>query len=75
MGQKGENTVKQECIAGIVLCLIGLALLFVPIGSLWKITEGWKTKNGKPSKAFAWIARILGVVFTGVGAVLFITGL
>lgn len=66
---------KQECIAGIVLCLIGLALLLIPIDLLWKITEGWKTKNGRPSKAFAWIARILGVVFAGVGAALFIAGL
>ena len=66
---------KQECIAGIVLCLIGLALLLIPIDLLWKITEGWKTKNGRPSKAFAWIARILGVVFAGVGAALFIVGL
>ena len=37
---------KQELIAGIVIIVIGLSLLFMPIGKLWL-----SQKNGKPKAA------------------------
>lgn len=38
---------KQELIGGLVLCLIGLGLLFVSPVSLWTLTEKWKTEGGE----------------------------
>ena len=44
---------KQELIAGIVIIVIGLSLLFMPIGILWAFTEKWKTEGGgQPSKSY-----------------------
>ena len=67
---------KQELLAGIVIGVIGLSLLFLPIGKLWAFTEKWKTKNGdQPSKGYAMLMRVLGTVFSVVGAALIVYGL
>ena len=66
---------KQEIIAGIVFCVIGPCMLFLPSKTLWKITEKWKTKGtGQPSRKYTVMMRVLGVVFTAVGAGLVIWG-
>ena len=57
---------KQEVIAAIVMCVIGVGLLFVPANKVWSVTEKWKTTGGKgPSKSFVVITRLLGIVFLG----------
>ena len=62
---------KQEVIAGIVLCIIGISLLAVSPDKLWAVTEKWKTNgDGQPSKGYAVLMRILGIVFAGTGGVL-----
>ena len=67
---------KQELIAGIVIGLIGLSLLRIPVGTLWTITEKWKTREGgQPSKGYAVIMRALGSVFSAVGIILIVYGL
>ena len=67
---------KQELIAGIVIIVIGLSLLFMPIGILWAFTEKWKTEGGgQPSKSYTILMRILGIVFSLVGAALIVYGL
>ena len=67
---------KQELIAGIVIIVIGLSLLFLPIGKLWAFTEKWKTEgSGQPSKGYTILMRILGIVFSLVGAALIVYGL
>ena len=59
---------KQEVIAAIVMCVIGVGLLFVPANKVWSVTEKWKTTGGKgPSKSFVVITRLLGIVFLGAG--------
>ena len=67
---------KQEILAGIVLCAIGACLLLVPSGTLWRVTEKWKTQNGNgPSKSYTVLMKVLGAVFGGTGAGLLIYGL
>ncbi len=67
---------KQEVIGGILLSVIGLSLLFVPPNVLWTITEKWKTKGGgEPSRNYAILMRILGIVFAGAGGALLVCGL
>ncbi len=62
---------KQELSAGIILCIIGLSLVLVPAERWWIITEKWKTKDGsRPSKGYAIVMRVLGIVFTLAGAML-----
>ena len=62
---------KQELIGGLVLCLIGLGLLFVPPVTLWTLTEKWKTEGGEqPSKKYAVLIRILGTIFAVAGCAL-----
>ena len=59
---------NQEVIAAIVMCVIGVGLLFVPANKLWSVTEKWKTTGGKdPSMSFVVITRLLGIVFLGAG--------
>jgi len=59
---------NQEVIAAIVMCVIGVGLLFVPANKVWSVTEKWKTTGGKgPSKSFVVITRLLGIVFLGAG--------
>ena len=66
---------KQELIAGMIICMIGLALLFIPADILWRITEKWKTKGGEqPAKSYVILIKVLGIVFTGVGGGLLICG-
>lgn len=58
----------QEVIPGIVLCVIGLCLLFVSVDKIWTIAEKWKTIGGEqPSKSYVVITRVLGIVFLVVG--------
>ena len=66
---------KQELLAGISLCVIGLILLFVPAKAIWTVTEKWKTKNGDaPSKNYTILIRVLGAVFSIVGITLMVFG-
>lgn len=61
---------KQETIAGIVLCVIGFILLIAP-SSVWAITEKWKSSEAEgPSKAFMFIMRVLSTVFILIGTLL-----
>ncbi len=67
---------KQEVIAGIVLCAMGLAMLLLKTGAWWKAAEKWKTKGGSgPSGSYTVLLRVLGVVFFGAGIVLALSGL
>ena len=66
---------KQEIIGGIVLCLMGAGLFFVPPEWLWTLTEKWKTIDGTgPSKSYAILLKTLGVVFAAAGCALAIWG-
>lgn len=66
---------KQELIGGLVLCLIGLGLLFVSPVSLWTFTEKWKTQGGeRPTKEYTILIRVLGAVFAVAGGVLAVSG-
>ena len=67
---------KQEITAGIIFCIMGLSFLIVSPEKLWRITEKWKSKDGRqPSKHYAVLMRILGIVFAGVGAALILCSL
>ena len=58
----------QTLLAGIVMCLMGLCMLFVPAYRIWSITEKWKTAGGKqPSRSFIIVTRVLGIIFLIVG--------
>ena len=62
---------KQELVAGVILGIIGLSLVVVPPTKWWAVTEKWKTKDGsRPSKGYAVLIRVLGVVFALVGGML-----
>ena len=62
---------NQEIIAGIVLCVMGLGLIFTSPNSLWNITEKWKTNGGGgPSKSYTVVMRVLGIVFALAGGYL-----
>ena len=66
---------KQELIGGLVLCMIGLGLLFVSPFKLWTITEKWKTEGGEqPSRKYVVLIRILGAVFAVTGCALAVSG-
>ena len=66
---------KQELIGGLVLCMIGLGLLFVSPIKLWTITEKWKTEGGEqPSRKYVVLIRILGAVFAVAGCALAVSG-
>ena len=66
---------KQELIGGLVLCLIGLGLLFVSPFRLWTITDKWKTEGGEqPSRKYVVLIRILGAVFAVAGCALAVSG-
>ena len=59
---------KQEILGGIVLCVMGAALFFVPPEWLWRLTEKWKTKDGTgPSKSYGILLKALGLVFAAAG--------
>ena len=58
---------KQNIIAGISLCLIGLVLCIFP-STIWKISEKWKSDNAdKPSTKYITITRIVSGVFISIG--------
>ena len=62
---------KQEGIAGIILCAMGLAMLLISPNAWWKAAEKWKTKDGSgPTKSYTVILRVLGVVIAGAGIAL-----
>ena len=66
---------KQEILAGIILCAIGLILLFVSPNALWAATEKWKTKGGEPSRSYAVVIKVIGGIFAAVGGILIICSL
>ena len=67
---------KQEVIAAIVMCIMGVGLLFIPANKVWSVTEEWKTVGGKgPSMSFVVITRVLGIVFVAAGCGLLLYGL
>ena len=66
---------KQELIGGLVLCMIGLGLLFVSPFRLWTFTEKWKTEGGEqPSRKYVVLIRVLGAVFAVAGCALAVSG-
>ena len=61
---------KQSIIAGLVLCVMGIAMIGAP-RKLWEITEKWKSQNAdRPSKSFLIVIRIVGAVFILFGILL-----
>lgn len=63
---------KQEQIAGIILCIIALVLTVKPT-LVWKITESWKSEESKvPSDRYMTVLRIVGGAFLGVGVLLLV---
>jgi len=67
---------KQEAIAGMILCAMGLAMLLISPNVWWKVAEKWKTKDGSgPAKSYTVILRVLGVVFSGAGIALALSSL
>ena len=66
---------KQELVGGLVLCLIGLSLLFISPVTLWTLTEKWKTEGGEgPTKKYTILIRILGAIFAAAGCALAVSG-
>ncbi len=63
---------SQEQIAGIILCVIGLALSAKPT-LVWKITESWKNeKSSAPSALYMRVLRIVSGAALGVGVLLLV---
>lgn len=63
---------KQEQIAGLILCVIGLVLAVKPT-LVWKLTESWKTEGSKaPSGRYMTVLRIVSGAAIGVGVLLLI---
>ena len=61
---------KQEQIAGVLLCGIGLVLCVKP-ALIWKLTESWKSEGGRaPSKRYMQVLRIVSGAAIGVGLLL-----
>ena len=66
---------KQDVIPAIVMCVMGVVLLFAPANRVWSVTEKWKTIGGKgPTKSFVIITRVLGLVFVAAGLGLLVFG-
>ena len=60
----------QEKISGIIMATIGLILCAKPIW-IWKITEGWKTKESRvPSERYMTVLRIMSGTLIGIGLLL-----
>lgn len=65
----------QEMIAGIVLCVMGAGLAFVPPVRIWSVTDKWKTRGGEgPSRAFIVVTCLLGIIMILAGCGLLIFG-
>ena len=63
---------KQEQIAGILLCAVGLVLSAKP-ALVRKLTESWKTEKGSaPSDRYMRVLRIVSGAMLGVGVLLLI---
>ena len=61
---------KQEQIAGILLCVIGIVLSAKPT-LVWKISESWKAeKSSGPSARYRTVLRIVSGAAIGVGVLL-----
>ena len=55
---------KQEVIAGVILCAMGLAMLLISPNAWWKAAEKWKTRDGSgPAKSYTVLLRVVGAVF------------
>ena len=73
---RGANKMRQERIAGIILCAMGSAMLLIPPNVWWRVAEKWKTKDGNgPAKSYTVFLRLLGVVFVGAGIMLALSSL
>ena len=67
---------KQEGIAGMILCAMGLGMLLISPNAWWKAAEKWKTKDGSgPAKSYTVFLRVLGIVFFGAGIALALSSL
>lgn len=45
---------RQDAVAGIVLCVMGLAMLFISPNTWWTVAEKWKTEGGNgPASSYA----------------------
>ena len=63
---------RQEQIAGLILCSIGLVLAAKPTW-IWKLTESWKTEGSKaPSGRYMTVLLIVSGAALGVGVLLLI---
>lgn len=61
---------KQEQIAGIILCIIGILFSAKP-ALVWKLAESWKTeKSDAPSGRYMRVLRIFSGAALGVGVLL-----
>ena len=61
---------KQEVIAGVILCAMGLAMLLFSPNAWWKAAEKWKTRDGGERAATSYTILCAwggGGVFRGRG--------
>ena len=62
---------KQEAVAGMILCAMGLSLLLISPDIWWRATEKWKTRDGSgPSGKYIVLLRVLGAAFIVAGIIL-----
>ena len=74
--RKGVREMKQEVIAGVILCAMGLAMLLISPNAWWKAAEKWKTRDGSgPAKSYTVLLRVVGAVFFAAGAALTLSNL
>ena len=67
---------KQEAIAGMILCAMGFAMLLISPNAWWTVAEKWKTEGGNgPARSYRILLHVLGMVFAGAGIVLALHGL
>lgn len=62
---------KQELLTAIALFVMGGCMMLISPKKIWSVTDKWKTSGGeRPSKAFVYITRLLGLVFVAAGCYL-----
>ena len=62
---------KQEAVAGLILCAMGLSLLLISPDVWGRTTEKWTTRDGSgPSGKYIVLLRVLGAAFIVVGIIL-----
>ena len=67
---------RQEAVAGIVLRVMGLAMLFISPNTWWTVAEKWKTEGGNgPARSYGILLHVLGVVFVRAEAALALSSL